>query len=1731
MDITSSLIHTESGRAPENGAVIMLRYRITALFLAILMVFQNIPAHAFEGDAWAEFVSGEYKTSTCMVRFLEEGMEIFRLYTKAGQTLDRLPEAHEHEGEVFAGWVVEGQEITNETVIASDMDAVAVYLSSGDEDTEDTDRITDEAAPYMDAVADSDLDPDNAAYVDPETHEIGKPLMAFLTDNVQVSVLYGTVPVGSEAAFIQYTKDEADELVTRYGLAGNRARSGNVTSGYVAFDVSILSPEGKKYTGDGLYEARVELDFDIQDILPVGTRAENVDYRLYHILEDKGTAEELELTVEGHTVSFTTESFSPFVLQYTVDFHYEIDGKEYIFTLPGGGFVLLEQLLEIIGISKEDSNAENSSENVPATQDNNGTFSLNDIPISEATNRFMEDVVKVEFSSPELVWVGKADKDISVGDLKEAEGLKIQYSNELTEEQIAQINAQTIMTGDWVLISLHPFTSEETLTITMKNGDQFLVKVTDAQISTHVITSDGIDYIITVTYGPEAGIPDGAWLEAKELNEGTEEYEEHYNKAISALQGNTDEETFLGYLSDYGLKLVEADEELISFARFFDITIRTDDKIIEPAAPVEVSITYADSIQQESNMQAEVIHFSKDGIEIIEPEIDKVSGMNDSVNGFTFRQSSFSVTGTLLRYTDTIPEGQYIIIRNAGNGNFYALRQNGTPVKISRNSDGVTFPNIDEQCMWQFTKTNGKYFITNVENPYYRMVLYNSIAGNWNQEIVVSSTSNKTAVTFRNPNTQGLRWNSTNNTFYLGAENQGAESFILARVNDNIPAGRGYNLKPSAVTDLGDISAWKDKIANSKIRVDKTASVADYDNRIYRIDLKALSDVTVMTNKIDLELIVDTSRSMYFPATLSAVSNMYFNDGNNNRTINIVMENANKNQVYYFIGDGEKATVYALYYAASGTNLNDYSGAQEWRYVDASYMNPPDASSMNQSDRLNRLVGRNIDDLPASLPNQNRPAGGSRIYTTPDGITRLAYLKEAVRIASEIVYAVDKDNRIGLVTFNNTARVYQNYTNYSQRNQLYSKIDQISLAGGTRQDLGLEKGVDLYNNSAADAQKIAILITDGAPNMQYDDTNNGGNNDLNGQQVPTDTAWEWISQKAADLKGTNSNKVKLYTLGLSMNFVGGNNASHLDALASDEDGIDRSFQAENGLQIVNMIKDLIDTLVYDVTLKAEVTDVLDPAFYPVDQYGNPIEPGTYTDQSGKTYTWEKVTLNEIEHWKVTYNDQDIGRGEKNSDNTIKTPGWQKSIYIKAKEDFLGGNNINTNRGGSGDRVKAMKFVYEDKVTHETKEINAPSNYAWGVFSRPYVNVDELHLTNNSNEWTVYSGTEISPKEQLQILWENVFVKQVIKAEGSKDNHTRIIGSAMKYYNKTDVSDTESPSGSPNVDYAALPVSVYTEGTELDWDAILNALKNRDSVEKTIAYPGYGHNPGTITVKLEKTIIAGTNAINTAPDMHVTDETGTPVETYKITVTYNPQTSVQASVGDTVTGSGEDQVKSENSHTVNVIDRSIQVFKVDENSDPITENVATFSIYRKDIAGDSVNGLPDGAYIKLNDMETSSATGITPEVILSEPMKNADESLTKTYEASTELFQKYYHDETEYYILENEAPTGYVRYDNPIKIALNITDTKTPVITDENGHILLYNWNQTAGVNVVDDPDSVISRPSSTDDSLICITIQNERGAVLPATGGPGTKLLYLFGIMLILLAGAGLIEKKRKRNG
>ncbi len=271
-------------------------------------------------------------------------------------------------------------------------------------------------------------------------------------------------------------------------------------------------------------------------------------------------------------ISFEAESFSIYGVVYTVDFEYTVNGKVYQFSLKGGDKINLSELVDVLGM-------------------------LDDADY-EDTDAFLADVENVEFS----------------------------------DESLVKITHRTPVLGifgfeDWVLESLQAFDTTETLTITMKNGDKFVVKVTDAQISADVLTDSGETYTITVEYDDDAEIPDDAKLNVTEILPGSEAYAEYYEKAHLALG------------DDAG-----AEDGQAQYARFFDITILSGDRKVEPQADVSVSIALKDTAKTEET-EWKLVHFENE-----QPDVLAMEETEDETTGETtiaFVTDSFSVYGVV----------------------------------------------------------------------------------------------------------------------------------------------------------------------------------------------------------------------------------------------------------------------------------------------------------------------------------------------------------------------------------------------------------------------------------------------------------------------------------------------------------------------------------------------------------------------------------------------------------------------------------------------------------------------------------------------------------------------------------------------------------------------------------------------------------------------------------------------------------------------------------------------------------------------------------------------------------------------------------------------------------------------------------------------------------------------------------------------------------------------------
>ena len=248
--------------------------------------------------------------------------------------------------------------------------------------------------------------------------------------------------------------------------------------------------------------------------------------------KDSSDAGEAENRDSSDTLSFESDSFSIYAVVYTVDFHYTVDEQEYEYSIKGGSYVSLKEIVAITGLYDQEPNYTSKSDAANG-QDVNDTQTDNNTPNStdgqnsvdsltaealERSEQFIKNVADVEFSNTEYIAVVHPDEDTTVGALKDSLGLVCEYSEDATEEEIALINATEIRAKEWGLISLKPFESEETLTIAMKDGSIFIIKVTDAQENPYGLGGKSfvvVNYRKTTTndvIGYNYGTPTYKWI-------------------------------------------------------------------------------------------------------------------------------------------------------------------------------------------------------------------------------------------------------------------------------------------------------------------------------------------------------------------------------------------------------------------------------------------------------------------------------------------------------------------------------------------------------------------------------------------------------------------------------------------------------------------------------------------------------------------------------------------------------------------------------------------------------------------------------------------------------------------------------------------------------------------------------------------------------------------------------------------------------------------------------------------------------------------------------------------------------------------------------------------------------------------------------------------------------------------------------------------------------------------
>lgn len=175
--------------------------------------------------------------------------------------------------------------------------------------------------------------------------------------------------------------------------------------------------------------------------------------------------------------------------------------------------------------------------------------------------------------------------------------------------------------------------------------------------------------------------------------------------------------------------------------------------------------------------------------------------------------------------------------------------------------------------------------------------------------------------------------------------------------------------------------------------------------------------------------------------------------------------------------------------------------------------------------------------------------------------------------------------------------------------------------------------------------------------------------------------------------------------------------------------ITKDGTAENMGELKELFKKLQDTITKEVAIAAtEIRDVIAPRFVILDDSGNPITkdyPGIengITLKNGGMVHYDKDTGNQYIVWR----DQTIpAKGKENNQ-------WHKTIMVKAQEDYIGGNGVETN------------------ISPDSKIC---TGYGDAILPQPTVNVKVDLTVNNAGE-KIFLGENVpTDAETLKKLFD------------------------------------------------------------------------------------------------------------------------------------------------------------------------------------------------------------------------------------------------------------------------------------------------------------------------------------------------------------------------------------------
>ena len=494
----------------------------------------------------------------------------------------------------------------------------------------------------------------------------------------------------------------------------------------------------------------------------------------------------------------------------------------------------------------------------------------------------------------------------------------------------------------------------------------------------------------------------------------------------------------------------------------------------------------------------------------------------------------------------------------------------------------------------------------------------------------------------------------------------------------------------------------QEEIIKASMDYSKTATVNDWDKRTYDINITAASTSTstiTTTEKAvaDIMLVLDVSGSM----DKTTVSYSYVAENTTDGRAGL-----NTGTLYYVKKD--ESYVKLQYY-------NNYYGRTGW------------------------YIG---DDWWSQTKADDSTYNGCKIYLKKTE-KKLTALQNAVKQFITDTANKSPDSKIGITAFSSAGYGSHGKTEDLQKagdnkENLTRFVDSLVANGGTDPYVGLKNAkskLDAATMSGDTKPKYVLLFTDGEP------TGSGNSWNTTAQQNA-----ENITNGTESIKGIKQEGYTVYTIGFGLRdkakaFLEGGTYGRTTypGIASKN----CAFNAENATQLGDIFKDIQNTITQDISITgATITDIIDPRFellkddgtlYTQDDLNNGVEV------NGGTVSLVKG------NYQIQWTDQTIPN-KKNGE-------WNKTIKVKAKDNFVGGNNVTTNVSPGS------------KISTGYGDVELP---------QPTVNVKVNLVVKDKDVW-IYKGDTVPTDEtilnQLFNESETSYSKGTISAADAKDHIT------------------------------------------------------------------------------------------------------------------------------------------------------------------------------------------------------------------------------------------------------------------------------------------------------------------------------------------------------------------------